>query len=243
MRETRRTIFISDLHLDESRPQIAQLFLTWLHTTDSCVDALYILGDLFEAWIGDDDNTLFHREIIHAIAKASQNGLPIYFVHGNRDFLIGKKFLCESGCKLLPDETEIQLYNMTVLIMHGDMLCTKDTSYLRARKLLRNCFLQKLFLFLPLSIRRKIANKLRKKSFKHTANTPMETMDVTQEEVETIMKKHHVQCLIHGHTHRPGFHHFSLNNLPASRVVLDAWHEHGNMLVWDEFGKKELIEF
>lgn len=237
-----KTLFISDLHLEENQPKITQQFLALLASCDASVDALYILGDLFEVWIGDDDDTPFHRSITEALHAATQRGLPIYLLYGNRDFLIGKKFLRDTGCQLLSDEEKIMLYHTPVLLMHGDTLCTRDVAYLKARKKARNVFLQTLFLLLPLTIRKKIADKMRAKSLQYTQSTPLEVMDVTQEEVERVMKAHETHFLIHGHTHRPDFHEFTLPHGQATRIVLGAWHERGNMLVWEASGKKQWIE-
>lgn len=243
MASQRKTLFISDLHLEESRPDITQQFLQFLKTCEATVDALYILGDLFEVWVGDDDETLFHRDIIRALKSATAQGLPIYFLYGNRDFLIGKKFLRETGCQLLADEERIIIYGTPVLLMHGDTLCTHDVQYLKARKKGRNRFLQTLFLFLPLKIRKNFADKMRAKSTLHTRSTTQEMMDVVQEEVARVMQKHTVKYLIHGHTHRPAIHKFSLNKTDATRIVLGAWHQRGNALIWSESGKKEWLEF
>lgn len=243
MVENRKTIFISDIHLDENNPAIARIFLQFLSNVDSTIDAIYILGDLFETWIGDDDDSEFHLKIKQALKLLISKGIPIYFLHGNRDFLIGKKFIYDTGCICLPDETKLQIYQTPVLIMHGDTLCTNDHSYIKARKKMRNTFLQKLFLFLPLTFRKKIAEKIRATSKQHTAITSQEIMDVTQSEVERVMENHVVYYLIHGHTHRPNIHTFNLKNSKATRVVLGAWHEKGNMLVWNETGEMEYIEF
>lgn len=240
MTNLRKTIFISDLHLEENRPDITQRFLQLLSQLDSTVDALYILGDLFETWIGDDYGLLQYNKIINSLKTVTQSGIPVYFLYGNRDFLIGKKFLRETGCQLLPDETKIYLYDQPVLLMHGDTLCTKDVAYIKARKKMRNHFFQTIFLLLPLKLRKKIANKLREKSKQHTSTTASYIMDVTQEEVMKVLHKHEVNCLVHGHTHRPGIHEFRVTQRPAIRIVLGAWHECGNMLVWDQAGNKEL---
>ena len=241
MKNIKKTLFISDLHLDQSHPTIAELFLNLLKSCDSSVDGLYILGDLFETWIGDDDDLPFHRHIIQALRAASQKGLPIYFAHGNRDFLIGIRFMRETGCQLLPEEKKINLYGTPVLLMHGDTLCTQDVAYLKWRKKTKNPILRTITLMLPLKIRSKMATGLRNKSKQHTQAVKKEIMDVTQAEVERVMQQHNVQTLIHGHTHRPAIHEFSLTNKPASRIVLAAWHEKGSVLVWDETGKKEVI--
>ena len=237
----KKTLFISDLHLQASEPDTAQIFLQLLANPSPDMDAIYILGDLFEAWIGDDDETPFNNTIMHALHTATQKGLPIYFMCGNRDFLIGKKFAHATGCYLLPDEEKINLYGTPVLLMHGDTLCTRDLAYLKARRKLRTKWLQSLYLLLPLSFRRRLADMARTKSRKHTQNAALEIMDVTPSAVDQVMQKHEVNYLIHGHTHRPAIHNFLLNNTPAERIVLGAWHEQGNALVWDETGKKELI--
>jgi len=237
-----KTLFISDLHLEEGHPETTEQFLTLLKNCDESIDALYILGDLFEAWIGDDDDTPFHREIIQALRTATQKGLPIYFMRGNRDFLVGKRFARATGCQLLADEEKIMLYGTPVLLMHGDTLCTRDVAYLRWRKKSHNPILNTLlFSMWPLAFRRWFANKMRKKSMAHTQSVDKEIMDVTQEEVEQRMQKHGVQYLIHGHTHRPGIHEFTLNQANAMRIVLGAWHGKGSVLVWDQAANKRII--
>lgn len=243
MKNKRKTLFISDLHLEAGRPDITQQFLQFLNSCPfHSVDAIYILGDLFEVWIGDDDHNLFHQEIIEGLRAITQQGIPIYFMFGNRDFLIGKKFLRETGCQLLADEEKINLYGTSVLLMHGDTLCTDDINYIKARKNARNIFLQKLFLMLPLRFRKSIADKMRAKSLRHTQSTALAIMDVTQKEVMRVMQKHEVNVLIHGHTHRPDIHHFPLAQSQGTRIVLGAWHHVGNMLVWDETGEKGLVD-
>lgn len=239
---SQKTLFISDLHLDEHHPAATQIFLSLLTSCDAAsVDAIYILGDLFEAWIGDDDDTAFHRTIIQALHTLTSRGIPVYFLPGNRDFLIGKKFLKATGCKKLPDEARIMLYGKPVLLMHGDTLCTQDLAYLAWRKKSRNPILYTLlFLILPLSLRRQFANKMRKKSAHYTQSVRKEIMDVTQNEVERVMKKHDTHFLIHGHTHRPDIHHFSTDGMNYTRIVLGAWHSEGSVLVWQESGEYEL---
>jgi UDP-2,3-diacylglucosamine hydrolase len=228
------TLFISDLHLEPYRPDITELFLRFLNTTALKADALYILGDFFEAWIGDDDTSDFHQTIITALHQATQQGLPIYFTHGNRDFLIGKKFLRASGCQLLPEEYVIDLYGTPTLVMHGDTLCTLDENYLKFRKKTRKWWVQKLFLLKSLKKRRAIAAKMRADSKEYTSTAPDYLMDVTQTEVERVMQKHQVRHLIHGHTHREAIHHFDLTGQAAKRIVLGAWHDRGSVLVCEK---------
>jgi len=242
MKKMQKTLFISDLHLHETHPDTTQLLQMLLNRCDQEVDALYILGDLFEMWIGDDDHSPFHQEIIQSFKQLTQAGFPIFFLHGNRDFLIGKKFFESSGIIPLAEEEKIFLYGTPILLMHGDTLCTRDIDYLKARNKLRNKFLQKVFLFLPLSFRKKIADHFRLKSRAYTQSAPLNIMDVTQEDVEKVMQKHNVNYLIHGHTHRPNFHYFTIENKQALRIVLGDWHKHGSVLEWNETGEKELVE-
>src|SRR5690349_2284597 len=207
MKALRKTIFISDLHLDEKCSLSSERFVYLLNNLDKSVESLYILGDLFETWIGDDEQTFFYAQIKRALQIISKKGIRIYFLPGNRDFLIGRKFLEETGCQLLPDETKVILYNTPVLLMHGDTLCTEDLSYLRFRQIIRCPLSRVLFLLLPLVLRRNIANKIRQKSKQHTRSAEAYQMDVTQTKVEEIMQQHQVYFLIHGHTHRSAIHH------------------------------------
>lgn len=237
----KKTIFISDLHLDEYHPETTVIFFDLLSKAVQDAEALYILGDFFETWIGDDNLTPFNLSVIQALKKATDQGLPIYIMRGNRDFLLGKKFMKKTGCQLLADETLISLYGTPTLLMHGDTLCTDDIAYLKFRKMSRNWFFQKLFLFKSLAKRQAIANRYRKASQAHVSTVPNYIMDVTQAEVERIMTQHKVQQLIHGHTHRPARHSFELNHQPATRIVLDAWHGRGHALIWHEDGTNEFI--
>lgn len=234
-------LFISDLHLEESRPDIAEIFLKFLHQYAMQANALYILGDFFEVWIGDDDLSAFNLSIIKALKAATDRGLSIYFMHGNRDFLIGKKFLRATGCRLLPDEHLVEMSGLPTLLMHGDTLCTDDVAYLKFRKKSRNKFFQKLFLWKSLNKRKNIAAGMREKSKAHTSTAAEKIMDVAQAEVERVMSKHKVKHLIHGHTHRPAVHEFELNGEVATRTVLEAWHDRGTVLICDDTGEKKVI--
>ena len=236
-----KIIFISDLHLDESYPDITALFLTFLKNITQDTDALYILGDFFEAWIGDDNLSPFNQSIIDALKTATDKNLKIYIMHGNRDFLLGKKFMKRTGCQLLPDEFIISLFGTPTLLMHGDTLCTEDLGYLKSRKKMRCWLIQKLFLLKSLEKRVLIAARYRQASQRHIATLSDYLMDVTQTEVERVMQKHKVQHLIHGHTHREAVHTFELNHQPATRTVLGAWHTRGSALVCEADGRKELI--
>jgi UDP-2,3-diacylglucosamine hydrolase len=224
------TLFIADLHLCTEEPAITAGFLRFLAGEARQADALYILGDLFEAWIGDDDPNPLHREIAAAIKAVVDSGVPCFFIHGNRDFLIGKRFACESGMTLLPQEKVLNLYGRRVLILHGDMLCTDDAGYQAFRAKVHQRWLQTLFLALPLCIRKRVAARMRADSKAANRSKSLEIMDVNPHAVIAEMEKHHVQWLIHGHTHRPDVHPLTANGEPAFRVVLGAWHTEGSMV-------------
>ena len=224
------TLFIADLHLQTEEPAITAGFLHFLDGVARQADALYILGDLFETWIGDDDPTPLHHEIAAAIKALVDGGVPCYFIHGNRDFLLGKGFARESGMQLLPEEQVLELYGRKVLIMHGDTLCTDDAGYQAFRAKVHKPWLQKLFLALPLFVRQRIAGKMRASSKAANSHKSMSIMDVNPNAVVAAMEKHQVQCLIHGHTHRPDVHELTVNQTPAIRVVLGAWHTQGSMV-------------
>lgn len=224
------TLFISDLHLDERRPEITQLFLRFLEQDVPGSDALYILGDLFEAWLGDDDLCAHNLSVIDGLNILHTKGTPVYILHGNRDFLIGMDFTRRSGSQLLPDPTIIDLYGTPTLIMHGDTLCSDDKTYLEFRRFVRTNNWQQEFLAKPLAERKNIAAGMRQLSREQTSQKPMEIMDVTQSTVEQVMQECNVLQLIHGHTHRPGIHEFSIDDQAAKRIVLGDWYEQGSVL-------------
>jgi len=236
------TLFIADLHLQTEEPAIAAGFLRFLQGEARHADALYILGDLFEAWIGDDDPNPLHREIAIAIKALVDSGVPCFFVHGNRDFLLGKRYARDCGMTLLAEETVLDLYGRNILIMHGDTLCTDDTGYLAFRAKVHTPWIQTLFLALPLFIRSRIAAKMRAGSKAANSSKSMTIMDVNPQAVASVMAKHEVQWLIHGHTHRPYMHDLTVNDKPAHRVVLGAWHTEGSMIKVTPDGV-ELIAF
>ena len=236
------TLFIADLHLQTEEPAITAGFLRFLAATAQKADALYILGDLFEAWIGDDDPNPLHRQIAVALKTLADSGVPVYFIHGNRDFLLGQRFARESGMTLLPEEKVLELYGKRLLILHGDTLCTDDAGYQAFRAKVHQPWLQKLFLALPLFIRMRIAAKMRADSTSANRNKSQAIMDVNPQAVVNVMEKHQVQHLIHGHTHRPDIHTLTANGAPAYRYVLGAWHQEGSM-VKVTADKIELIAF
>ncbi|MGE9551781.1 UDP-2,3-diacylglucosamine diphosphatase [Erwinia amylovora] len=224
------TLFIADLHLCEEEPAITAGFLAFLRRDASQAEALYILGDLFEAWIGDDDPVPLHAEIAAELLTLTRSGTPCYFIHGNRDFLLGRRFARASGMTLLPEEKVLELYGKRLLIMHGDTLCTDDQGYQRFRRKVHQPWLQTLFLALPLFIRKRIATKMRAGSKQANSSKDIAIMDVNADAVKQTMSRHHVHCLIHGHTHRPAVHPLIVEDKPAERLVLGAWHTQGSMI-------------
>lgn len=224
-----KTLFVSDLHLDQNRPHIIAAFCQFLNNI-SDTDALYILGDLFEFWIGDDDPAEGLTSVIEALKNLALSGTPVFFIHGNRDFLIGKVFATTTHCKILPEEIVVDLYGTPTLIMHGDTLCTDDIAYQKYRAKARNKWVQKVLLLLSVKQRLKIAERLRDKSISATQNKHPEIMDVNQNTVNKTMLNHNVQCLIHGHTHRPAIHEFLIENNKCKRIVLGDWYEQGSVL-------------
>lgn len=229
------TLFISDLHLDDSRPEITQLFLAFLQRARSA-EALYILGDLFEAWIGDDDDSELAQTVQAGLRQLSDQGTPVHLMHGNRDFLLGQQFERRAGCRLLPDPTVIDLYGEPTLLMHGDLLCTDDREYQQFRSQVRSPQWQHEVLAKPLAQRREMAAALRGESQQAVAGKEAQIMDVNQGEVEAVMRAHGVRSLIHGHTHRPAVHTFDLDGAPARRIVLGDWYDQGSLLYCDAEG-------
>jgi UDP-2,3-diacylglucosamine hydrolase len=199
-------------------------------------DQLYILGDLFEAWVGDDDDEPAYQPVIAALRRLQAAGVPSFFMHGNRDFLIGSEFAAATGCGLLDEFEVIELAGSRVLLTHGDLLCTDDHRYMALRQLVRSPAWKQNFLAKTLAERRAIANELRETSRSEIAMKSATIMDVNQDTVTDIMRKHAVTMLLHGHTHRPAIHDFVLDHEPAQRIVLGAWYEHGSLARWDERG-------
>ena len=227
------TLFISDLHLDPQTSSNTNTFFYFLDHIAPAADALYILGDFFEIYIGDDHKTAFSELIIHVLSKLSDQSLPIFLMHGNRDFLIGKQFAKRAGITLIPDPYCTTLYDQKILLMHGDSLCTQDSSHQRFRRITRNVITQKIFLSLPLSFRLKFATKLRDESTENNKMKSAEIMDVSENAVAHALKKYQATKIIHGHTHRP--------MVTDQRIVLDSWHAHGNYLKMDCDGHMELV--
>ena len=230
------TLFVSDLHLDAQHPEISRQFLAFLAGPATEADALYILGDLFEVWIGDDDPDPEKRRIVAGLRGLTDSGVPCYFMHGNRDFLLGERFCADSGCRMLEDPTIIQLHGDRVLTMHGDALCTDDQSYQNLRSMVRDPGWQRMFLALSPQQRLTLAEEARAGSKAHIAQAMSSIMDVNADAVAAAMRGAGVKLLLHGHTHRPNVHRFELDGSPVARIVLGDWHEQGSVLRWDERG-------
>jgi UDP-2,3-diacylglucosamine hydrolase len=229
-------LLISDLHLEQERPDISRAFLHFLETRATQAEALYILGDFFEVWVGDDAMSPFQRSIAQALRQLSDSGTRIYLMHGNRDFMLGKAFCREAGCTLLSDPCVVELGGERVLLMHGDSLCTQDAAYMKLRRWLRNPLSLFILRNLPLTTRHKLARKLRNESRAQTRMKASDIVDVTPSEVSQTMAAHGVHTLIHGHTHRPAVHQLMLDGQPARRIVLGDWDRQGWALQIDEHG-------
>jgi UDP-2,3-diacylglucosamine hydrolase len=224
------TYFIADLHLSNSRPDITACFLAFLKNSAIDAEKLYILGDLFESWIGDDDNSPWLLELYSAFNRLAESGTQLFFIHGNRDFLIGNKFAKLTNITLLPEVSLISLYDKLALIMHGDTLCTRDLAYQKFRNKSRTWWWQAMIKSLPLWLRKKIARNYRKQSASATAMKSQEIMDVTPSEVINCLQQHKCKLLIHGHTHRPKIHKLTINKQTAKRIVLGDWYSQGSWL-------------
>lgn len=222
------SLFIADLHLSADRPQTRDLFLSFLEGPAKKADALYILGDLFDAWIGDDDSSELANKVRTGLNSTAQR-IPIFFQHGNRDFLIGADFCNQTGCQLLEEETVIQLNGVPTLLMHGDLLCTDDVEYQQARRLLRNPDFIADFLGHSIDERYALAAEYRRKSGEVISLKAEDIMDVSQETVIHLMEKYQTTQLIHGHTHRPMTHQLLVHQQDASRYVLGEWHRDAGM--------------
>jgi len=234
------TLFISDLHLDGSRPDIIDQFIQFLRTEARNAQALYILGDLFEAWIGDDDPDTDNRRVIQALRELTDAGVGCYVMHGNRDFLLGRRFCAESGARMLDDGTVVELYGRRVLLLHGDTLCIDDPAYQRLRRIVRNPLVQFVLRNLSLKQRQKLARKMRAGSKAHIDamdKAAPAIMDVNVQQVVRTLQEHRVDCMIHGHTHRPAIHKIMLpDGSTGTRIVLGDWYDQGSVLRWDENG-------
>ncbi len=234
----KQTLFISDLHLDVSRRDMVTKFIEFLQGPARQARALYILGDLFEVWIGDDGQREFATPIFQALHALRESGVATFFMHGNRDFLIGKRFAKVTGCELLADPSPIDLYGTPTLLTHGDLLCVDDQNYQRFRRRTRNPCYQFIYLHTPLRFRQWFAGQLRARSQRANREKPREIMDVNADEVKRWFERYDVTTIIHGHTHRPTIETLAINGKTVKRIVLCDWHERGNVLVCDESGQR-----
>ena len=230
------TLFISDLHLCAERPEKLALFKRLLQGPARDAESLYILGDLFEAWAGDDDSTPPHGEIIAELMAYTQSGARLYIMRGNRDYLMSKQFAEKTGGQLLDDETLITLNGEKILLMHGDTLCTEDVKYQIFRRIVNNVFSRNFFMCFPYNLRTKIWHKIRGAAKRSAEKKSEYLSDVHQATVETKMKNHDVLFLIHGHTHRQAIHEFKLEGQDAKRIVMGDWYLDDSILVSNEKG-------
>jgi UDP-2,3-diacylglucosamine hydrolase len=230
------TLFISDLHLHDGQPEITAQFVAFLRGEARQAEHLYILGDLFEFWIGDDDPDPIYGQVQDELRALTLAGVPCSVMHGNRDFLLGRQFCARTGCRLLRDGAIISLYDQRVLLTHGDVLCTDDRSYQRLRRIVRNPLVQWLFIHLPLARRERIAIRVRVGSQMHTKQAAATIMDVNPDAVISAFARNQVLLMVHGHTHRPAIHQHSSGAITGTRIVLGDWHAQGSVLRWSQAG-------
>jgi UDP-2,3-diacylglucosamine hydrolase len=232
------TLFISDLHLESGQPQIGEQFLSFLAGEAREAEALYILGDLFEVWLGDDDPNPYYGGMKSALRELTDAGVPEYFMHGNRDFMIGEDFASETGLTILEDPTVVDLYGEKVLLCHGDSLCTDDVHYQQARAMTRNPEWQAMMLTKSIEERIALAIQARKESMERGESLSDEIMDVNQDAVAAALEEQGVDVMLHGHTHRPAVHSLDLGDRKATRIVLGDWFEQGSVVRWDDNGPR-----
>jgi UDP-2,3-diacylglucosamine hydrolase len=235
------TLFIADLHLDPQQPAIFNLALKFFSTRARQADTLYILGDLFELWLGDDDDESGYQPILTALRELTEHSISIFIMHGNRDFLLNQQFAQQTGCQLLPDAHVTHLYSVPTLLMHGDTLCTLDIEYQAFRQQVRNPQWQQQFLAQPLAQRRLMAQQAR-----HYSQTKQQTniiMDVTPTAVITTMAEYQVNQLIHGHIHQPACHKLTIKEHQATRWVVGDWREGGAKILSCQPKQCQLIDF
>jgi UDP-2,3-diacylglucosamine hydrolase len=231
------SLFISDLHLSADRPEVLSAFAKFLVTTAVQAEALYILGDLFEYWAGDDDlDAPFNRQVVAALANLHAGGTALYLMHGNRDFLMGEALASACGARLLPDPSLVDLHGTPTLLMHGDTLCTDDTAYMAFREQVREAAWQQHFLAQPLAQRKEQIEQLREQSRLAQRHKTAEIMDVNAESVINTLRQRDYPRLIHGHTHRPALHVHEMDGHRCERWVLPDWYEQGGYLRCDEHG-------
>lgn len=241
----KHTLFISDLHLDDNHPQRTLAFVEFLEYKACAADALYILGDLFEVWIGDDAHSVTANTVQSVLLSLTQTGFPIYVMHGNRDFLLGKRFAAATGCQLIKDPSIIDLYGTPTLLLHGDTLCTHDEIYQAYRRRMRNPMTLKLITCIPKLARQYIAKKMRNNSKKRNQRVDSRLMDIHEPELLNKLCTYKLQQVIHGHTHRPSIRYFThqqhvVDGGLACQIVLSDWDSRANYLIYYADGRKRL---
>lgn len=228
-----KTLFISDIHLDSKRPDIQDCFNQLINTcikNAQSIDAVYILGDLFEVWVGDDASIPLYQHTINQLKQLTQKGIKLFIMHGNRDFLLASEFAAATNCTLIPDPYLVTIKSENILLSHGDIFCNDGKDYMEFRQMVRDPAWQKQFLCKTIAERISIAQSMRKAS-QLKGQQQYQIMDVNKETIDNIMLKYDVQILIHGHTHKPDTHEFRLNNKAAKRIVLPDWSPDAEALI------------
>lgn len=229
-------LFVSDLHLDAAAPEASDQFIAFLRGEARTAAALYILGDLFESWIGDDDDDPERARICAALCDYTAGGVPCFVMHGNRDFLLGEHFATRTGCRLIADPVITEIEGVRTLLAHGDLFCTGDVKYQQLRTIVRDPEWQRRLLALSLADRKLIAGEARAGSRAHTSRVVPDIMDANPAAIELAVREFDVDVVIHGHTHRPGVHEFKVDGRPRTRIVLGAWYEQGSVIEWGPGG-------
>lgn len=232
------TLFISDLHLEANKPEIGEQFLGFLEGEAAAADALYILGDLFESWVGDDDPDPHYAVMKRALRELVDSGVPVFFMHGNRDFMVGEQFAEETGVTILDDPVSIELYGVKVLLSHGDALCIDDAHYQQVRLMTRNPAWQAMMRAKPLKERIEFAKNARQQSEAYNDSVGADITDVNKDAVVGTFRNRDVDILLHGHTHRPAVHEVDLKGKTVKRIVLGDWYDQGSVVRWDENGPR-----
>ena len=229
-------LFVSDLHLDAAAPEASNQFIAWLRGDARLATALYILGDLFESWVGDDDDDAERARVCAALHEYTAGGVPCFVMHGNRDFLLGERFARATGARLLPEYEVIDLHGVRTLLCHGDVLCTDDVEYQSYRARMRDPDTQRRLLRLPYFLRRMMARWMQRRSADSKSGKAEAIMDVTPDAVAAAFRAHDAQRMIHGHTHRPARHVHAVDGSERERIVLADWYDGGSYLEVDAGG-------
>lgn len=230
-------LFVSDLHLDAAAPEATDQFIAFLRGEARAATALYILGDLFESWVGDDDDDPERARVCAALRDYTAGGVPCFVMHGNRDFLLGAGFAARTGCRLIADPVLADIHGERALLAHGDLFCTDDVKYQQLRTIVRDPAWQARLLAVPLAGRKLLADEARAGSRAHTSRVQPEIMDANPAAIELAARAFDADVVIHGHTHRPGVHEFSVDGRRCTRIVLGAWYEQGSVLEWSATGR------